>query len=69
MPIHIQWQSPTAFVVAFERRDDGGLRVTSNDVPGLILSAFDPAAVIRDLHTAIDVLTRHNINKIGRAHV
>ena len=36
-------------VVSFERRDDGGLRAYSNDVPGFVLSHSDPAAVMRDI--------------------
>ena len=43
-------------VVAFERRNDGGLRAYSNDVPGFVLSHSDPTAVIRDVGPALEVI-------------
>jgi hypothetical protein len=42
--------------LAFKRRDDGGLRVWSDDVPGLILSGADRAAVVRDIGPALAAL-------------
>ena len=41
-------------VVAFERRDDGGLRAYSDDVPGFVLSHKDPFAVIRDVAPVLE---------------
>jgi hypothetical protein len=41
-------------VVAFERRDDGGLRAYSDDVPGFVLSHKDPSAVIRDIAPVLE---------------
>jgi hypothetical protein len=41
-------------VVTFERRDDGGLRAYSEDVPGFVLSHRDPSAVIRDVAPALE---------------
>lgn len=42
--------------VTFEKRDDGGLRVWSADVPGLVLSHADVDAVLEDVKTALEVL-------------
>ena len=41
-------------VVTFKRRDDGGLRAWSDDVPGFVLSHRDPQAVIRDVGPALE---------------
>ena len=46
--------------VTFERRDDGGLRVWSDDVPGLLLSNPDANAVIGDVIPALETLFKHN---------
>lgn len=43
-----------------EAREDGGLRIWSNDVPGLVLSHSDPSAVWRDLGPSIEMLIRIN---------
>lgn len=53
-------ESPKRFYLICERREDGGLRVTSPEVPGLILSGADPREVLRDVAPAIDMLARHN---------
>lgn len=42
--------------VCFEPRDDGGLRVYSDDVPGLVLSSTDVDGVIEDVPTALSVI-------------
>jgi hypothetical protein len=39
--------------VHFERREDGGLTVWSDDLPGLTLSHRDPALVLEDVPSAI----------------
>ena len=41
-------------VVSFERRDDGGLRAFSDDVPGSVLSHKDPLAVIKDVAPVLE---------------
>lgn len=46
--------------VTFERREDGGLRVYSDDVPGLILSGPDPVAVFEDVVPALERLFERN---------
>jgi hypothetical protein len=40
-------------VVCFERRDDGGLRAWSDDVPGLVLSHKDADGVLADVLVGI----------------
>lgn len=49
--------------VILERRGDGGLRVCSDDLPGLILSGADPQKVAADIPTAIQVLLEHRKSK------
>lgn len=44
-------------------REDGGLRIWSDDLPGLVLSHRDQSAVWRDLGPAIEVLLNHNRQK------
>lgn len=43
-------------VITFERRDDGGLRVWSDDVPGFVLSHHDTDAVIGDIAPALETI-------------
>lgn len=50
----------TTITVKFSHREDGGLRVESQDVPGLFLSNRDPRVVLRDLIPAIKLLIREN---------
>ena len=52
--------SPSRFYLICERRDDGGLRVSCPEVPGLALSHADPEKVMRDVIPAIDAIERHN---------
>lgn len=51
-------ESPQRFYLICERREDGGLRVTSPEIPGLVLSGADPREVLRDTAPAIDFLWR-----------
>jgi len=46
--------------VTFERREDGGLRVYSDDVPGFVLSGPNPHAVLDDVVPALTALFEHN---------
>jgi hypothetical protein len=48
--------APIKVVVTFERREDGGLRVWSADLPGLVLSHRNIDAVLEDVVTAIGVI-------------
>lgn len=49
------------FAVMFERRENGGLRVWSDDVPGLFLSGADAHAVLSDVVQALETLLEHNL--------
>ncbi len=44
-------------------RPDGGLRIYSDDLPGLVLSSFYPVSVLRDLSQALIVLLTDPIEK------
>ena len=48
-------------VVCFERRPDGGLRVYSDDVPGLVLSHTDVDGVLEDVVEALKVILSHKV--------
>ena len=45
------------------RREDGGLRIHSDTLPGLILSGAIPSAVLRDLGPAINALVSHEATR------
>lgn len=47
---------PKVIRISLERRADGGLRVWSEDVRGLVLSHSDPKKVIEDVLPALDTL-------------
>lgn len=42
--------------VRFQRRDDGGLRAWSDDVPGFVLSHPDADAVLADVEPALETI-------------
>jgi hypothetical protein len=48
--------------VCFEPRDDGGLRVWSDDVPGLVLSHTNVDGVLEDVPEALRVILSHQFN-------
>lgn len=56
----IHWNVLTIMVagrdigISFETREDGGLRVWSDDLPGLVLSGSDPAKVLADITPAAE---------------
>jgi hypothetical protein len=43
-------------VLHIERRPDGGIRVWSDDVPGLVLSHRDPQRVLDDIKPALETI-------------
>lgn len=47
----------TRITIVLEVREDGGLQVCSDDVPGLILSHNDPAKIMADVWPALVALT------------
>jgi len=48
------FKGPMKIIVTFERREDGGLRVYSEDVPGFVLSHADCNAVMADVKPALE---------------
>ena len=42
--------------LTFEKREDGGLRVWSEDVPGFVLSHSDCEAVFSDIRPALETI-------------
>jgi hypothetical protein len=50
---------PAKLTVIFERREDGGLRAYSDDVPGFVLSHSDPKAVLKDVKPALEQILSH----------
>lgn len=48
--------------VFIEPREDGGIRVRSDDLPGLILSGKNRIAVLKDIEPAAKVLREHRSN-------
>lgn len=53
--------APIKVTVTFERREDGGLRVWSADLPGLVLSHRDIDAVLADVVEAIGMIVSERI--------
>lgn len=49
---HIDWP----VTITLHLREDGGLRVSSEDLPGLILSGADPKKVSAAIYTAVRAL-------------
>lgn len=47
-------------VICIQEREDGGLRVWSDELPGLILSGRDPARVMADIFPAARALIKSN---------
>lgn len=45
--------------VVFERREDGGLRVYSEDVPGFVLSHSDAGLILGDVQHALESILSH----------
>jgi hypothetical protein len=53
--------APIKVTVTFERREDGGLRVWSADLPGLVLSHRDIDAILADVVEAIGAIVSDRI--------
>jgi len=52
--------------ITLERRDDGGLRIYSDDVPGLILSGRHPDRVMGTILDALNALKAWEENHESR---
>jgi rRNA maturation protein Rpf1 len=48
--------------VILEKREDGGLRAFSDDIPGLILSNENPDLVLQDIVPALEMIVRQNFD-------
>jgi len=49
--------------VTIERRDDGGLYVYSEDVPGFVLSHLDAHSVLADIEPALSVFLSDKLDR------
>ncbi|TIQ35982.1 MAG: hypothetical protein E5X48_11190 [Mesorhizobium sp.] len=52
--------------VIFEKRPDGGLRVSSPDVPGFRLSHSNPALITADIIPALETIIGETVGKAVR---
>ena len=50
------FQGAKKIIVIFEQREDGGLRVFSDMLPGFVLSHSDPRAVFSDVQPALECM-------------
>ena len=48
-------------------REDGGVRIWSDDMPGLILSGSDPLKVMADIGPALKALIEYKRNHAAKA--
>ena len=55
--------------VVFESRPDGGLRVSSPDVPGIVLSHSDPDLVMADVILALETIISDIVKKPVRVRL
>lgn len=55
-------------VIRVQRRSDGGLRVWSDDVPGLVLSNKDPQKVLADIKPALEAILSEAFGCKVQAH-
>jgi hypothetical protein len=49
--------------VTIEAREDGGLYIYSNDVPGFVLSHLDAHAVLADIEPALSVFLSQKLDR------
>lgn len=54
--------SALRITVTIERREDGGLFVYSDDLPGFVLSHRDAHAVLSDIEPALNVFVSQAVN-------
>ena len=57
-----QWKG--SILIEVEGREDGGVRVSSPEVRGLILSGRDVKAVLADVVPALNVLLEHGAHRV-----
>lgn len=51
------------YSIKFKMREDGGIRIWSDDIPGLILSGPDPKKFLGPMWEPICDLIQHNVEK------
>lgn len=56
------WKLAREISIRISEREDGGIRVWSDDVPGLVLSGPDKDKVLGDIGPALKALVTHNGN-------
>jgi hypothetical protein len=56
-------ESVVKVTVTFERRDDGGLYVYSEDLPGFVLSHRNAKAVFKDIEPALSVFLSRKLDR------
>jgi hypothetical protein len=56
-------ESVVKITVTFERRDDGGLYVYSNELPGFVLSNRNAKAVYKDIEPALSVFLSRKFDR------
>ncbi len=53
--------------IHLQRRPDGGLRVWSDDMPGLVLSHRDPERVLEDIIPAVETIVSEMMGQVMKA--
>lgn len=56
-------QDMMKITVCFQGRNDGGLRVWSDDVPGFVLSNANAAAVMEDVEPALEAILSASLGR------
>lgn len=54
-------ESALKVIVQFAKREDGGIRAWSDDVPGLVLSSNNIEGLLDDIRSAIEVILGHQL--------
>ncbi|OJU66338.1 MAG: hypothetical protein BGO05_11870 [Rhizobiales bacterium 63-7] len=54
---------PFKITVCFEERPGGGLRVWSEDIPGLVLSSSSVDRVLEDVKAALEAIISHDLKE------
>jgi hypothetical protein len=56
-------ESVVKITVTIEKRDDGGLYVYSNELPGFVLSHKNPRLVFKDIELALSVFLSKKLDR------
>jgi len=66
---HVEHSTFDRVLVVFEKRSDGGLRVSSPDVPGFRLSHSNPALVTADIIPALETIIGEMFGSVVRVRM